>query len=151
MKKLIGLGVLLLAACSPKVEVSSPAPAPGASGGIGGATPADAVAMFMTAAKTEDLQAVGTVWGDAQGLTREKITRQEFEMRSYYIVKCLRHDRYSILSEGNAAGGRRVVAAQVTKGSLTKSTSFTLARGPQGRWLVENLELEPLTQICQLG
>jgi hypothetical protein len=151
VKKLIGLGLLLLVACQRKVEVSSPTPATGAVGQIGGATPAEAVASMMAAAKSEDLQAVGTVWGDTEGLTREKWPRPEFEMRAFYIVKCLRNDRFTILSEGGAASGRRVAHVQVVKGGLTKTTNFRLVRGQNGRWLVENVELEPLTQICQLA
>ena len=151
MRKLIGLGALLLAAaCSRKVEVSSPAPTPSAAPGtVGAASAADAVARFMAAAKAEDLQAVGAVWGTPTGPAREQMSRNEFEMRAFYIVKCLRNDSYSVLNEGPAAGGRRVSAVQIVKGSLTRQTNFRMVAGPQGRWFVENIELEPLTAICQ--
>jgi hypothetical protein len=155
VKKLIGLGLLLLVACQRKVVVSSPAPVPGATttvGQIGGATPAEAVGMMLAAGKAEDLQAVGAVWGDQEGLTRDKWSRQEFEMRAYYVVKCLRNDRYSILSEAPAAaGGRRVLTVQINKGALTETTNFRLVMGKNGRWLVENADLAPLTKICQLA
>lgn len=150
MKKLIGLGLLLLAGCQRQAVVSSPSPATGAVGGIGGATTTDALAAFMAGARAEDLQAVGAVWGDHEGLAREKVSRSEFEMRAYIMVKCLRHDRYTVLSEGNAAGGRRVMNVQITKGPITKSTNFKAVRGPQGRWFIEHFEIEPLNQICQL-
>lgn len=157
MRKLIGLGLLLLAGCQRQAVVSSPAPTPGSSavGQVGGGTPAEALSAFMTAAKSEDLQAVGAIWGDADGLTREKISRSEFEMRAYIMVKCLRHDKYATLTEGSAAGSRRVMSVQVTKdggprGVITKASNFTFARGSQGRWFVENFEIEPLTPICQL-
>lgn len=157
MRKLIGLGLLLLAGCQRQATVSSPAPASatGGVGVIGGATQAEALSAFMTAAKAEDLQAVGAFWGDHEGLAREKVSRSEFEMRAYIMVKCLRHDRYAILSESNAAAGRRVLNVQLTKdggsrGILTKSTNFKAVRGPQGRWFIETFEIEPLTQICQL-
>jgi hypothetical protein len=118
-------------------------------GTIGGATTTEAIAAFMAAAKAEDLQAVGAVWGDHEGLARDKMPRSEFEMRAFYIVKCLRHDRYSVLSETNAASGRRMAHVQIVKGALTKATDFKLVRGPSGRWFVEQAELNPLTQICQ--
>jgi hypothetical protein len=144
--------VLLLAACSRQATVGSPAPGTGTVvGQVGGATPAEAVAAMMAAAKSEDLQAVGTVWGDTEGLTRDKWPRPEFEMRAFYIVKCLRNDRYTILTESAAASGRRMANVQVVKGSLIKTTNFRLVRGQNGRWLVENVELEPLTQICQMA
>ena len=154
MKKLIGLGVLLLAAaCQRTVQVSSPAPTPSTTptGTVGGATPTEAVTMMLSAAKAEDLQAVGAVWGDTEGLTREKWPRSEFEMRAFYVVKCLRNDRYQILSEGTAANGRRVASVQIVKGPVTAQTNFRLVKGKNDRWLVEQAELEPLTKICQMA
>ena len=154
MKKLIGLGVLLLSiACQRKVQVSSPAPTPatGTAGLVGGATPSEAVAMMLAAAKAEDLQAVGAVWGDTEGLSREKWPRSEFEMRAFYVVKCLRNDRYQILSEGTAANGRRLATVQIVKGTNNLQTNFRLVKGKNDRWLVENADLEPLTKICQMA
>lgn len=151
MKKLIGIGALLLvSACQPKATVGSPTPTPGTASGPGGATPTEALAMFMTAAKSEDLQAVSAMWGDNEGLARDKMSRQELEMRTYIIVKCVRHDRYTVLSDGSTAGGRRQMSVQLTKGGITKASNFTLSPSPQGRWLVEKIDLEALTPICQL-
>jgi hypothetical protein len=104
----------------------------------------------MNAAKSEDLQAIGNYWGTAAGPAREQMTRSEFEMRAFYIVKCVRHDSFQVLSETGAAGGRRVANVQIKKGPLTKLSNFTVIPGPGGRWFVENLELEPLTQICTM-
>jgi hypothetical protein len=151
VKKLIGIGMLLLVGCQRKVDVGSPSPSTSAPSAIGGTTPADAIGMMMAAAKVEDLQAIGAVWGDTEGLTRDKWPRSEFEMRAFYIVKCLRNDRFQILSEGGAASGRRVAVVQVTKGPITESTNFRLVQGKSGRWLVENADLAPLTKICQMA
>lgn len=154
MKKLIGLGVLLLtAACARKVQVSSPAPSTSgpAVGVVGGATPADAVAMILAGAKAGDLQAVGAVWGDADGLTREKWPRSEFEMRAFYLAKCLRNDGYQLMSEGTSSDDRRIANVRITKGNETALTTFRLVVGKNGRWLVENAELAPLTRICQMA
>ena len=151
MKKLIGIGALLLvSACQPKASVGSPAPGPATAAGPGGATPTEALTMFMTAAKAEDLQGVSAVWVDHEGLVRDKVTRQELEMRTYIMVKCLRHDRYTVLSDGTGTAGRRRLNVQITRGNLTRASNFTLTPGPQGRWLVENFEIEPLNAICQL-
>ena len=153
MKKFIGLGVLLLAgACQRQVQVSSPTPSTStAPGTIGGASASEAVAMMLAATKAEDLQAVGAVWGDTEGLTREKWSRSEFEMRAFYIVKCLRNDRYQILSEGPAANNRRLAAVQIQYKGVTAQTNFRLVKGKNDRWLVENAELEPMTKICQMA
>jgi hypothetical protein len=118
---------------------------------VGGATPAEAVTMMLAAAKAEDLQAVGAVWGDTDGLTREKWPRSEFEMRAFYVVKCLRNDKYQILNEGGAANGRRVATVQITKGAVTTQTNFRVVKGKNGRWLVEQADLEPMTKICQMA
>jgi hypothetical protein len=151
VKKLIGLGLFLLAAaCQRKVEVSSPSPSGSAAGQPGAATTTAAITAFMNAAKSEDLQAIGNYWGTAAGPAREQMTRSEFEMRAFYIVKCVRHDSFQVLSETGAAGGRRVANVQIKKGPLTKLSNFTVIPGPGGRWFVENLELEPLTQICTM-
>jgi hypothetical protein len=153
VKKLIGLGVLLLVvACQRQVQVSSPTPSTTPSvGTIGGATPTEAIAMMLAAAKAEDLQAVGAVWGDTEGLTRDKWPRSEFEMRAFYVVKCLRNDRYQILSEGTAANGRRVATVQIVKGPVTVQTNFRLVKGKNDRWLIEQADLEPMTRICQMA
>jgi hypothetical protein len=146
--------LLLAAACARKVEVSSPAPAAGgapAVGVIGGATWTEAVTMMLAAAKAEDIQAVGAVWGDGAGLTREKWPRSEFEMRAFYVVKCLRNDRYQILSEGTGTNGGRIANVRITKGAESAMTTFRLVPGKNGRWLVENAELAPLTKICQMA
>ena len=151
MKKLIAIGALLLvSACQPKATVGSPTPTPGAASGPGAATPTEALATFMAAAKAEDLQGVSAIWGDHEGLARDKMTRQELEMRTYIIVKCVRHDRYTVLADGSAVAGRRQLNVQLTKGGVTRSSNFLLAPGPNGRWLVEKIDLEALTAICQL-
>jgi hypothetical protein len=152
VKKLIGLGVLLLVACQRNVQVGSPTPSTStAVGGTGATTPAGAITGFMAAAKAEDLQAVGNFWGTSTGPAREQMSRSEFEMRAYYIVKCVRHDSFTTLGESNAAGGQRVVQVQLKKNALTKVTTFTLVPGPQGRWYVYSLELTALNEICQLA
>jgi hypothetical protein len=146
--------LLLGVACQRQVTVSSPSPSTStapAVGTVGGATPADAVRMMLAAAKAEDLQAVGAVWGDVDGLAREKWSRSDFEMRAFYIVKCLRNDRYQILNEGAAANNRRVATVQIVKGTVSEQTTFTLVKGKNDRWLVQNADLAPLTRICQMA
>jgi hypothetical protein len=120
------------------------------SGATGAATAREAVTAFMTAAKAEDLQALAAVWGTTDGSVRDQLSRSELEMREIYIMKCLRHDKYEVISDATAGSGGRVIAVQVTKGNLTRSTNFTVVPGPQNRWYVFNLELEKLNDICLL-
>jgi hypothetical protein len=146
--------LLLGVACQRQVTVSSPSPSTStapAVGTVGGATPAEAVGMMLAAAKAEDIQAIGSVWGDTEGLAREKWPRSEFEMRAFYIVKCLRNDRYHIVNEGAAANNRRVATVQVTKGPINVQTTFQLVQGKTNRWYVEKVDLDPMTKICQMA
>ena len=147
MKKLIGLGVLLVA-CRGGSMSSTPTPSAGTTGGVGAATARTAVDAFMAAVKAEDLQALGAIWGTQQGPAREQMSRADLEMREYYIVKCLRHDKYTILSDAGAPAGARVFTVQLTYGPLTRSTNFSLVPGPQNRWYVRDVELKQVDDIC---
>lgn len=160
MKKLIVLGVLL-AGCrgsmtpTPAPQPTTPAttttPAsPATTGGTGAATPSAALSAFLAAAKAGDLQAMSVIWGTAGGPARGTMPAAELEMREIFISKCIRHDRFTVLSESQAQGGKRVMNVQLTMGSLTRASNFTLVPGPQGRWYVETVDLPALDDICKL-
>jgi hypothetical protein len=129
---------------------ATPTPAPaGPSGAItGGATPGAALTSFMDAVKAEDLQAMSAVWGTTTGPARETIPRTELEKREVYTAKCLRHDAFRVLNETKGSSGARVLAVELTKGPLTKTTNFTLVPGPQNRWYVFDIDLAPVNAIC---
>lgn len=158
MKKLIGFGLLLLAGCkSAPTTTTTTSPTPGPTtatpttspGTVGAASATDALAALLSAAKAEDLQAFGAVWGNENGSVREQWPRSEFEMRAFYSVKCLRHDKYTILSNAGAPSTGRLISVQLVRGPLTAATNFTVVPGPKGRWFVQKFDPEPLTKICQ--
>ena len=151
MKKLImaAVAAVVLAACrtSPPVVVST-ATRPAASNATGGADAPGAVRAFMSAAKQQDLQALGAAWGDADGPARDRISREELEKRELIMMRCLRHDRFDIVGEAPNPGGSRVLVVKMTFKEISRSTNFTVVRGPSDRWYVQKYDPEPLQPIC---
>lgn len=152
MKKLITMmaALALQAAChaAPASTTTAPRPVATTSGLTGAADPAGAVRAFMAAAKQQDLQALGGVWGDANGPARDAISRAELEKRELIMLKCLRHDRYDVVGDAPGAASARVLAVAITYKDISQSTNFTTVRGPANRWYVEKFDLEPLQRIC---
>jgi hypothetical protein len=147
VKKLI-MAAVLLAACraSPPVVVSSP---PAANRNVtGGPDAQGAVRAFMAAAKQQDLQALGAVWGNANGPARDAIAREELEKRELIMIRCLRHDRYEIAGDAPNPGGSLAMVVNLTYKGISRSTNFVVVRGPSSRWYVEKFDLDPLQGIC---
>jgi hypothetical protein len=138
----------LLAACrSTTTTTVNPAPAPSGNA-TGGQDAQAAVRGFMTAAKNQDLQAMGALFGDTYGAARERIGRDELEKRELIMMCYLRHDRYDLLGEAPAPGGGRAVAVSVTYKDITRSTNFDVVRGPESRWYVKSFDINSLQDIC---
>ena len=91
---------------------------------------------------------MANVWGTREGSIRQTQPVDQVEKRAIYMMRCLRHDTMSILSETPAAGGDRVFMVQLKLGNLAPSAMFTTAPGPQGRWYVSTLDLEAFNSIC---
>jgi hypothetical protein len=144
MKKIVAL-VLVLAACRAPV---SGAPA---SGSGGAADPTAALKAFMDAAKAQNVQGVGNIWGTQQGPARETFGREgaaEHEKRILTMIMCLKHDQYSVVGEAPAPGGRRTYAVQIRYQDLTVTPNFTAVAGPGGRWFIEAFDLDAVQRIC---
>jgi hypothetical protein len=150
VKKIITImaALALQSACHSATPGAGPRPAAATSSMTGAADATAAVRAFMTAAKQQDLQALGGVWGDANGPARDAISRDELEKRELIMLKCLRHDRYDIVGDAPSAGGARVLAVAITYKDISQSTNFTAVRGPANRWYVEKFDLEPLQKVC---
>lgn len=144
MKKLAIVVLLVLVGCRRQVQVGSP---PGANT-PGAATARDALQVFMAAVKAQDIQAMANIWGTSSGPARSTMDKDELEKREIIMMTCLKHDSYHVLGEAPAPGGERVMAAEILYQGLTRSTNFTATRGPNDRWYVRTLELEPLRDIC---
>jgi hypothetical protein len=107
----------------------------------------EAIQMFMTTAKAQDIQAMSNIWGTSSGSARSTMDQAQMEMRLVYMMRCLRHDSYTIMTETPAVGGERIFAVQVKRGTLTAVSNFTATPG-QGRWFVSNVDLPALNSIC---
>ena len=143
------MAAALLAACrtSPPVVVST-APTPANGNATGAADALAAIRAFMGAAKKQDLQALGAVWGNASGPARDAISREELEKRELIMMRCLRHDKYDIAGDAPNPGGSRAMVVNLTYKDVSRSTNFVVVRGPANRWYVEKFDLDPLQGIC---
>ena len=152
MKKIITMlaALALQTACHSAPASTRPGPAAGgANGGVtGAADPAGAVRAFMAAAKQQDLQALGAIWGDTHGPARDAISRDELEKRELIMLKCLRYDRYAIVGDAPGANDARAIVVNLTFRDQSPSSTFTVVRGPASRWYVQNVDLEQLQKIC---
>lgn len=153
MRKLAIVFLLVMTACKRQVVVSSTPssqPAPSANANApGAANHREAVTKFLQAAKVQDVQALANVWGTAdRGAARSFMDPQELEMRVIYMMKCLRHDSYAILTETPAVGDKRIFAIQVKYRNVTGVSDFTTTPGPNGRYYLLQLDLEKLSAIC---
>jgi len=147
LKKLIMVFALLAACRSTTRTTTSTVPAP-TGNATGGADAQAAVRGFMAAAKNQDLQAMGALFGDTYGAARERIGRDELEKRELIMMCYLRHDRYDVLGEAPAPGGGRAVAVSLSYKDITRSTSFDVVRGPENRWYVKQFDINALQDIC---
>ena len=89
------------------------------------------------------------IWGSDKGPARDQIERQELEKRELIMQCMLTHDRFRILTEAPATGGKRVFRVELQRGSLTRATNFTSVQGPSDRWYVESADLEPVKDLCR--
>jgi hypothetical protein len=115
----------------------------------GAPAPRAAVERFMAAVSAQDLQALSTVWGNKDGPARDAMSRDELEKRELLMMCYLTHDRFRIVGEEPGMGGRLGLRVEVTRGNLTRETSFLTVRGPAGRWYVENADLTNMQAFCQ--
>lgn len=124
-------------------------PAYRANGQLTGAVTARrAVEDFLAAARAQDLQAMSVVWGTSEGPARDVVPRDQLEKRELIMQCYLSHDKFTIMNDAPGQNGKRVFEVSLSKGSLTRQTTFTAVRGPSDRWYVENFQPEPVRDLC---
>jgi hypothetical protein len=154
VRKLLLVGLLFAGACKSRtVEVpinTAPTPAPVAgNSAAGAASPRLALDAFLGAVRAQDLQAMSGVWGDKNGPVRDAkvMSREDMEQRELYLIRCLKHDSFRVLGDQPAVDGERLIRVELVRGTVAKSTDFSLARGGD-RWYVRTFALDPVKDLC---
>lgn len=115
----------------------------------GAAAPRLAVEQFMTAVKSQDLQAMSVVWGTSKGPARDQLERTELEKREIIMQGCYEHERFRIVEEGPAPDGERVVRVEVVRGKKSATPSFMVVKGPADRWYVRDAGIVAMKDLCK--
>ena len=157
MRKVLFTIVLVLAgACSSASKSAPPAGAsaalPASGGAAGGSASAKAaVEGFMTAVKSQDLQAMSMIWGTENGLAREQMPRDELEKRLVVMQCNLNHDSwtYAMGLDGTTRTGEQDLRIELRQKNLKEQTIVTTVRGKNGRWYVKNIDLSKLNAFCR--
>lgn len=114
----------------------------------GAASPKEAVQSFLAAVRAQDLQAMSVIWGTAKGPARDQVDRAQLERRELIMQCYLMHDKFDIQSDTRSGADTHKLGVSLTKGDMTRATSFTTVRGPSDRWYVEDVPLEPVKDLC---
>ncbi len=160
----LALGLaLVLAGCA-----SSGPPTPRMAGG----QPVVSVERFLQAANTGDLEAMARIFGTSAGPVAERLgnpvscglrrmgswiriserctTWAEVELRMNAIALVLRHDVYRMRNEAPVPGRQRPtvrVGVDLEQGvNRYPDVPFVVVQARDGRWLVEQIGLERITQ-----
>lgn len=139
----LSLTLLVASACR-TVPVTPVSGGTGAGAAIGAASPARAVEMMLAAATLQDIQAISAVWGDEKGMTRDRITRDELEKRTLIMICVLGHEKQTVGAPQQLPGNRYLIPVDLTQKDKAGSTTFTVARMGDGRWVVSDVNLVAL-------
>lgn len=108
-----------------------------------------AVDAFLRSVRSEDLQAMSAIWGDGQGLARERMDRATLERRELLMMCYFRHDKYRVQHEGPGPGGSRQLMVELARGNEWRSTTFSTVAGANRRWFVQEAQVGPLNDWCK--
>ena len=134
-----------VAACGPRTVETDPVP----TATVGASSARGAVERFLAAVRAQDLQAMSVIWGTVNGPARDQMPRDELEKRELVMQCYLVHDQARIVRETAGDDGHRNFLVELTKGPLVRTTTFYAIQGPGERWYVDNVELEPVRDLCQ--
>ena len=136
---------VLLAACGPRAVETGAAP----DQTIGASSPRAAVDRFLGAIRAQDLQAMSVIWGTSNGPARDQMSQDVLEKRELVMQCYLLHDQARVVRDNAGQQGRREFLVELTKGPLVRTTTFYAVQGPRERWFVENVDLEPVKDLCR--
>jgi len=154
---------VLLAACASSTTTTS---GPGAAA----VAPQLTVERFLSAVNARDLESMARLFGTAEGpvwntgssfgcfwkklgswfgLADGCVKKTDVEIRMDVIANVLRHEDYRIRGELDVAGREdpttRLSVDLVIGGRTYRDIGFEVVRTGEGRWLVQNIELQKIT------
>jgi hypothetical protein len=133
--------------------VPIPVPAVGTAtpGAIGAASGKGVVEAFLAAVNKQDLQAMSGLWGNAKGLARDQLKRDELEKRLIIMQCLLQNDRYQFIEDSPrlSTGGRLDFQVELTKGKNRAPARFTTLQSAGAQWVVEDVDLSKLREFCR--
>jgi hypothetical protein len=94
---------------------------------------------------------MSALWGTSKGLARDQLKREELEKR-LVIMQCLmQHDKFVFTEERPRlqAGGKQEHVVTLTNGQQSATTTIATVTGPNGRWLVEDVDVTKLREFCR--
>lgn len=125
------------------------------------------VERFLQAANQRDVEAMGRLFGTEDGAAIETgstfgcafkkigswfggescVKKQEVEIRMDAIASVLEHRDYRIVNEQRVAGRtspatRVLVDMTTSQGASVSNVPFVVVRTGEGRWLIENVDLQ---------
>ena len=114
----------------------------------GAPSPRAAVDRVLGAIRSQDLQALGAVWGDARGAARDIMQRDEYDKRVIVMQCYFSHDQARVLSGPTTKMDTVLFNVELIKGDIRAQTTAKTLRGPGSRWYV--LTMEPVPQgLCR--
>jgi hypothetical protein len=134
--KRIALLLVLVAACRTVVVSDNTL--------TGAATPRAAVERLLAAARSQDIQALGAVFGNDRGPMRNQAERATVERQLLIQLQCLRHDKAVISEPARGEGGRTIFTVDFTQAANTATSRFTVVKGPSDRFYVEIFDIVAL-------
>jgi hypothetical protein len=115
----------------------------------GAPAPAAAVERFLRLAGEKSYAEMGWVFGTAQGPIIRRDPPAEVERRMFALASILEHQSFSLSGEepvaGRAAGTAVRTSARLTSRGRRFDVPFVVVRGPEGRWFVEEVGVEAIT------
>lgn len=117
-------------------------------GGVDGAS-RRAVEGFLAAVRAGSTQDVSAHWGTSDGPARNRFSQTEHDQRVYVMMRCLKNDSAKVRGEVPGTSGGRVLLVELFRGAEKRQTSFTTVQGPQ-RWFVEQIDMEPVRDLCAM-
>lgn len=147
---------LVAAACSRAATTTTTAPvgstgAPSGTQLTGAPTARSAVEQFLTAVRSQDIQAMSVLFGTNRGPSRDNMDREELEKRLIILQCYFTHDKFRIVGESLGEGGHRVIATELSRGTVTRNPRFYVIAGPGGRFYVDNMEIVAVRDFCRDG